>query len=200
VGELILVRHAETALNTDRRYQGHVNPGLTPAGIKQARALAGCLVGCSFQTAWCSDLRRARQTALLALPGQDVRPEAMLRELDFGAFDGRTYEENEALHGRRFRRWVQSPASVCPPGGERLSELADRVGVWFAELSVDSRHVAVTHAGPIHMLLALCNGISFATAQQRSLQPCGMVKSVLTSGSIPEQRVMPWATEPFRTI
>lgn len=191
MGELILVRHAETALNADRRYQGHVNPGLTSTGIKHARALAGRLVGCSFQTAWCSDLRRARQTAQLALPGQSVRPEARLRELDFGAFDGFTYEENEALYGKRFRRWVQNPASICPPGGEWLSELADRVGVWLAELPVESRHIAVTHAGPIHMLFALCNGIPFATARRRSLQPCSVVRIVLTSGSVPEQRVMP---------
>ena len=42
---LILVRHAESAWNAERRFQGRTDVGLSDAGREQAAALARALPG-----------------------------------------------------------------------------------------------------------------------------------------------------------
>ena len=50
-----------------------------------------------------------------------------LRELDFGQFEGRTYEEIEREHPEFFRSWMETPTLVRFPGGESYAELRERV-------------------------------------------------------------------------
>src|SRR5260370_6596529 len=126
---LTLIRHAATASNDDGRYQGQGDPDLSIRGVSQAKALARRLVeqGAVFDSIWASDRRRAWHTAALAVPRARVRQDARLRELDFGVFDGRTYEENLARHPNLFPAWLADPWHVRPPLGGTLAELATRI-------------------------------------------------------------------------
>lgn len=206
---LTLVRHAATALNAAVRYQGHIDPPLSPAGEAAARALAKRLreppvgpwsagrppapMGDGRFATWAadgrpadrepaatlvysSDLVRARRTAALAFPGAEVRPDPRLRELHFGAFDGRTYAENVARFGRRFHAWLEDPARVRPPGGELLGELEARVLDWLADLPRAGRVIAVTHAGPIRVLLAHLARVPFDDARRTPIAPCDVIR------------------------
>lgn len=173
---LLLVRHAETALNAERRYQGLVDPPLSPAGVARAERLRTTLAslgegGASFRSVHSSDRRRALQTAAVAMPGVRVTADPRLRELDFGAFDGRTWEENLAAHGDLFRAWVNDPAGVRPPSGETLDDLERRVEEWLHELPLDVDIVVFTHAGVIHVILARALGISFHQARGEAMAP-----------------------------
>jgi broad specificity phosphatase PhoE len=147
---VVLVRHAETVASVERRYLGWSDAALTAAGRAAAAAL-GERIG-PADIVFSSDLARALETARIALPGVVVEPDARLRELNFGAFDGRTYEENVAAHGALFRAWMDDPYAVRPPQGELLGELEARVGEWLAALPAAGRIVAFTHAGAMHAL------------------------------------------------
>ncbi|HEX7051917.1 MAG TPA: histidine phosphatase family protein [Longimicrobiales bacterium] len=249
---LTLVRHAATALNATRRYQGHVDPPLSREGESQARGLAAVLGpalstgapagpagygdapgsdGRSTRraapggvpavhtpvrvtlprtptaahrtpgadpgrtpetstgrrvrtpTVYTSDLRRARRTAALALPGIRAIPEPRLRELDFGAFDGRSYDENLAAFGDAFRAWIADPARVPPPGGERLDELEARVLDWLAGLPRDGHVIAFTHGGPIRVILAHLRGVPFTATPHTPVAPGGMIEFAIPGGA-----------------
>ncbi len=172
MNELILARHGATAWNEARRLQGASDPPLSQAGRAEARLLGSRLAGSvsQGQIVWTSDLRRARETARLALPEGRLRPDARLREYDFGVFDGSTWEENESTHGNLFREWAADPEAAPPPGGETLKEFRARVAGWLAEVRTgDRRGVVVAHGGVIGMIHALLTFGSFS--KSRLLMP-----------------------------
>ena len=72
---------------------GQCDVGLTPEGIFQAAALAARLPG--VERVISSDLRRAVQTAerIAAHAGVTVELDARLREISYGAWDGRPWQE-----------------------------------------------------------------------------------------------------------
>ena len=174
MGRLILVRHGETTLNAERRYQGRVDPPLSERGTKQAESLRHVLARAVAEptpnaraqdSSWqvhVSPALRCRQTARVALAQSVAHIDQRLAELDFGAFDGRTYEENLEAHGDGFRAWTRDPDGVRPPGGETLAELRMRVDAWLELLPLHYNVVAFTHAGPIRAALAHLLGLPFA--------------------------------------
>ena len=88
---VLLIRHGETAWNLDRRWQGQADIPLTPAGHRQALALAGRL--CALFPAlrlYTSDLARAQETARHVAAEYDTafRVEPRWREMDVGAWTG----------------------------------------------------------------------------------------------------------------
>lgn len=176
---LILVRHCETALNVGRRYQGRVDPGLTRRGEEQAVALGARLarelnereLARAEIEVHCSGCERALQTSALALPGVLPVVDDRLRELDFGAFDGRTYQENLDAHGERFRAWISDPTGVRPPGGETLVELCSRTSSWLASLASQPCVIAFTHGGPMRALLSQLLEVPFAEVWELSIEP-----------------------------
>jgi broad specificity phosphatase PhoE len=136
---LVLVRHGETEHNAARRYHGHGDAPLTPAGRTQAAVLRDRLARLTARSDTrlvSSDLGRARETARIAFPRQRVDMDARLRELHFGGFDGLTHEDCLAAHGALYRDWITDPATVRPPGGETVAELEARMLEWLARQEV----------------------------------------------------------------
>lgn len=158
VTQLFLVRNGETAWNAEGRYQGQANPALNERGREQARRLAESLQGIEFDVAYTSDLDRAQSTAeIIAQDGLWVFTDPRWRELSFGEWEGKRFEEIAEHDSDRLREWVKDPIGSPPPSGESLRELADRVTSAAAELCSEYPHgniLVITHAGPIRCLVA----------------------------------------------
>lgn len=144
---IFLIRHAQAKGNDRRVFLGHNDPLLSPAGHEQAAALRQRFAGVA--SVWASDLRRAIQTARALAP--EVRIDARLREVDFGLWTGRTWEEIERRWPAELRAWRADPEHVAPPGGETLSQLRRRALAAVAALAPGS--LVVTHGGVIRALL-----------------------------------------------
>jgi probable phosphoglycerate mutase len=99
--EIYLVRHAEDAAAAAQRFG---DEGLTQRGEAQARAAARSLRAISFDRAFCSPLRRARETAELLLQRRSVplEIEPDLAEGSAGALLGMGLEEARGLYPRDF--------------------------------------------------------------------------------------------------
>ena len=87
-----IVRHGKTLMNTLEKVQGWCDSPLTHEGIETARHLGYGLDKVYFRTAYCSDLRRTRQTVdiILGAKGQGDIPVIELpglREACFGSFE-----------------------------------------------------------------------------------------------------------------
>ncbi len=168
--ELVVVRHGVTQWNRERRYQGQRDiPLLLPDAVPGLDRLREALMPFEFDSVYCSDLTRCRQTLAHASEGrEDAWPthfDARLRELDFGDYEGRTYDELEALPA--YRAWIDSAGEQAPPGGESTAELRQRLDGWFADMLRDctppGRHrvLVVTHGGVIRELRRRFEGIGF---------------------------------------
>jgi len=161
---LLLVRHGETGANAGRRFSGSGDVPLNERGREQAEALRKALLAEEIHRIHCSDLIRARDTAGAIAEGRPIEiiPTPNLRELDFGEWEGMTYEEIRRRDPEILGRWEADPALVAPPGGESLDGLDRRVGTFMAglpDLRGGQTALVVGHAGSIRMLLCRVLGL-----------------------------------------
>jgi broad specificity phosphatase PhoE len=161
---LILARHGQTDWNASRRYQGHAKVPLNKTGLQQAAALGQRLAHENIDAIYASDLPRAWQTAQIVAQacGQPVVAEPLLREMDFGDWQGRSHAEIHAQQADAPPGGHQEPLSYAPPGGETLGQLAERVGAALdrARRTQQGRTVLwITHGGPLRTLLCLVLGL-----------------------------------------
>jgi broad specificity phosphatase PhoE len=96
MGELVLIRHGETAWSRTGQHAGCTDLPLTPAGEDAARALAPRLARREFAAVYSSPLSRAVRTAELAgLSGAELDTD--LIEWDYGHYEGLTAEQIQEL-------------------------------------------------------------------------------------------------------
>lgn len=126
---LLLARHGQTEWNADRRFQGHTDIALSERGRIQAHALGRALRGHNVTAAYVSPMRRAIETAEIALAdaGIPFTPIEELRELSLGAWEGCTVDEIRQQDGDPYGAWLRAPLDCPPPGAEPLHDVRDRV-------------------------------------------------------------------------
>jgi alpha-ribazole phosphatase/probable phosphoglycerate mutase len=159
-----LIRHAEPDASVRGRCYGSLDTGLSPAGREQAARLAERLIAEPFAALCSSPRRRAIETAeAIAAPhglGVAVVPE--FRELDFGDFEGRTYDDIAAAHPELYRQWMEAPTRVQFPHGESFARMRERVlGAYHALLAPhDGQTIGiVAHGGVVRIVLAGALGL-----------------------------------------
>lgn len=155
--EIYLIRHGKTAGNGEGRYIGATDEPLCSAGIEElnTRWQAGLP---EAEIVYTSDLIRTRQTAVLLFPDAEKRVRTGLRETDFGAFEGKNYQE---LNGRAdYQAWIDAAAEAAPPGGESREAFTERTREAFEaavkELYSEKtgRAAFVVHGGSIMAILS----------------------------------------------
>jgi alpha-ribazole phosphatase len=179
---LTLVRHGSTEWNETGRFQGWGDPPLSARGRGEAERLGAHLAGEEFGRVVTSGLLRARETAALALPGAHVETDPRLREMDFGAWDGLTWNECVARDGDLIQRWSEDPAAAAPPGGESLAAFETRIAAALADLPEEGSHLWIVHAGVIHAILARWMDIPLRRTFALHISACGITRAELFPG------------------
>jgi broad specificity phosphatase PhoE/ribonuclease HI len=157
---LLLLRHGQTELSTQRRYSGRGNPALTDVGRNQAEAAAQFLAQKGgIDAVVTSPLQRAYDTAAAAAKalGLDVAVDHDLIETDFGGWEGLTFGEAAERDPEQHRRWLRD-TSIAPPDGESFDSVAERVR--RAQARIINEHngetvLVVSHVTPIKTLLRM---------------------------------------------
>lgn len=124
---LELIRHGETVLQKEHRYQGVTDAPLSPLG-RDVLHPAGTLP----ERVVVTPLRRTRETAELLFPGVPQMVIPGLQEMNFGRFEGKNYLEME--NDPDYRTWVDGMCLGRCPGGESKAEYVRRVTRAFAAL------------------------------------------------------------------
>ena len=144
MGMLLIVRHGETIWNAEGRIQGHTDVGLSDMGVEQARLLGERLASIPIDVAYCSDLKRASETAKLALGKRDIvlNRTPRLREYHKGSFEGMTLAEIEAQFPDDYPRYLEKNLDYAPEGGETTRGVSSRMAEIFAEIK--AKHLSET--------------------------------------------------------
>lgn len=135
------------------RWQGQTDVALNDAGRRQAARLGERLDCLTFDAIYTSDMRRTEETARFARPsGAPVR-DPRLREMRFGTFEGKTWDDMSEEDRAALDRWRVNPYKNRLPGGESFEDLSARLQAWRATLPPQGRFLVFTHGGPIRCLL-----------------------------------------------
>jgi alpha-ribazole phosphatase len=79
-----------------------------------------------------------------------------LSELDFGRWEGLSWDNIYAQDAAGFDAWALQPLTHAPGGGESLVQLHQRVIKWLKDIQHQGikQAVVVTHGGPLRVLLS----------------------------------------------
>jgi probable phosphoglycerate mutase len=177
--ELVLIRHGETDMNRELRFQGHVDVALNALGLEQARRLAARLVGEKADALYASDLLRARQTAqpIAASLALQAVAEKGLREQSFGRIDGMRVDDIKEQHPEAWERWTRFEQDFAMPGGESTRQFHQRVmeAVYrLAMANAGKTLVLVTHGGVLDMIYRTARSLGLDGPRQSEIPNAGL--------------------------
>jgi alpha-ribazole phosphatase len=174
--DLILIRHPEVAIEAGVCY-GQTDVPLRRDVAESAREIEArlrelgvprCIEG------WHSSplMRCASLASALSGNSASVRVDARLAELDFGAWEGRAWDD---IDRAAIDTWAADIEHARPHGGESLVEFAGRALRWFEEKTGDNEAVhVIAHAGVMRVLAAYMLKIERANALQWAIDYGGI--------------------------
>ncbi len=153
--EIYLLRHGDTG--KQGCYLGATDVPLSAKGLAQVRDTAKTLRQKNIDRVFCSPMLRCRQTFEQLELANPYRIDELLKEVDFGRWEGKSFAEIVAGDAEAVADWARDPAQFCFPGGEALVNFHNRVSAIMKMLGEDSseRILVVTHGGVIRHLLCL---------------------------------------------
>ncbi len=125
VKRLFLLRHGSTGM--DGRYVGATDLPLGSDGAVDLTDTAAFLQRQQIDTVFCSPMRRCRQTIELLGLACPVEIVEELREIDFGRWEGRSFEEICREDERLVDQGAEDAENFAFPDGEAIADFALRV-------------------------------------------------------------------------
>jgi alpha-ribazole phosphatase len=154
---IALIRHLAPSIAAGICY-GRLDIAAAPVTADRVARLAANPVMLGVTQVWTSPARRCRALAAalaVRLPAR-LTIDDRLQELDFGAWEGKSWD---AIPLAALDRWAASPLTFAPPGGESGAALVQRVRNFCADLTRDPQScIVVSHGGPLKVLIALLQG------------------------------------------
>jgi glucosyl-3-phosphoglycerate phosphatase len=185
---LILVRHGVTDWNREGRWQGRLDPPLSETGLREAALVAARVAADDAlrpARILSSTLARASETARVIgeAVGVAVEAEARLVEIGAGEWEGRTHAELEATDGERYLTWRTTPG-YGPPGGEPLTDAADRVRTVLADVAASPSWpvLLVSHGGILRYLARELLDLSPERAEALDIDNASVSSAVRADG------------------
>jgi len=152
---IVLIRHAKTQGNIEKRYIGRTDEPLCGDGVTQAKTLFKSGKLPRRDALICSPYLRCTQTAEILYPDTAYEINNDLRECDFGIFEGKTHAE--LLNDDEYLSWLSTNCMQDIPGGESITAFKQRCLDAFAQTAggmPDDVTVAfIIHGGCIMAIL-----------------------------------------------
>lgn len=153
---LLLVRHPRPEVDPGLCY------GRSDVAADSAELLRVCATLPAGLPTWSSPLQRCASLARALNPPQ-LRFDARLAEMDFGAWELRSWDD---IPRAEVDAWSDDLLHYRPGGGESVLDVARRVAAFRADLSREGHAEAliICHAGTIRLLRALHTGLPLEAA------------------------------------
>ena len=165
--KVYLIRHGETTANSEKRFAGVMDVSLTPKGELQAEQAGEKLKTVEFDAFYCSDLKRAMDSATIIGKYQTLKPTVLseLREMNFGIWEGKRMAEIKDQDSVLLDKWFKDFDNFVVPSGESVKEMFERVTKAYKKIiepynpDDDVKIAIVAHGGVIQALMSyLCYG------------------------------------------
>ena len=158
----IFIRHGKTEYNEQRKYCGSTDTGLSELGRAELETadVQAYLKEDTPDLVFCSPMLRAQETADLLFSDFPALPLLLsqeLREIDFGKFEGKSYEELK--DDPEYTAWLDTNCEGLIPDGDFPDRFREDVCLGFesiretCETEGVSAAAIVTHGGVIGAIL-----------------------------------------------
>lgn len=121
---LTLIRHGKTPSNREHRYLGVTEEALSGEGRKQLEILAEKDILKKTWLLFISPMLRCQESAGILFPGRKAYPIEEWREMNFGAYEGKNYEDLK--NDSYYQKWIDSNGTLPFPEGESQQEYIKR--------------------------------------------------------------------------
>ncbi len=152
--------HGTTTDNENHISSGWSDVELSELGKQQSIELKEKTKDKKFDVVFCSDLKRAHDSAKLSWEGiYEIIPDARLRECNYGEYNGQSSEIVEPMQEKMITERF--------PGGESYEDVKNRIADFleFLKQNYDGKHVAiVAHKAPQLALNVLLKGKTWEQA------------------------------------
>ena len=162
---IYLIRHGMTKYNAQKKYMGYTDEPVIGEKLGDYEGLRSILEKETINTIYSSDLIRCQQTASYLFSGQSFNLDRRLREISFGDWEGKTYEQLK--HIPAYCNWLSNWETESIPNGENGQQFRGRVMEFLKEniLLEDNfgkKLVIVSHGGVIrHIVSALYDNLDY---------------------------------------
>jgi alpha-ribazole phosphatase/probable phosphoglycerate mutase len=189
------LRHGEPV--GGRRYRGQIDDPLSEKGWRQMRAATAGTAPWSAIVS--SPLVRCRAFAeeLAAVSGLPLTFDERLKEVGFGAWEGKTADELRAVDPDCVLRFKLDPVANRPEGAEALDAFHARVVAAFEDMLArhDGAHVlVVAHAGVMRMAIAHVLGLEPARAYHLQIGSAAMARLCVEGRGAARHDALHWLT------
>jgi len=154
---LYLMRHGAIEATEGKRFVGQIDLPLSLHGRKQAGWQARHLMDIPFSGVWCSDLKRAYETAAIVSRdrGLSIISAPELREINLGQWDGTEMTQIRRHFPDLWQARGEDFGHFRPPGAESFADLQQRAVPFIRNIAAQSagNTLIVTHAGVIRVLI-----------------------------------------------
>ncbi|NEZ47029.1 alpha-ribazole phosphatase [Clostridium niameyense] len=165
---IYLVRHGETEENKNKNYYGKMDVSLNKRGVDQSKKVGKFLENIKFNKVYVSNRKRAKDTANIILKknkasltqGLSINnlliEDSRINELNFGGFEGKTYDEIGKLYPEQQRLWEMDWKNFTPPSGESAISFFSKAKDFIESIKKqpEGNYLIVTHGGVIRMIYA----------------------------------------------
>ena len=177
---VVLVRHGHVEGIAPARFRGRTELPLTEYGLRQAAATRDFLsLFVRPAAVYASPLSRCIQTGEILGQPHGCVPEPLpdFSDMDYGAWQGRTFDDVRASAPGAFAQWFRAPHPAAIPGAETLYDVAVRVARVLR--MVVSRHqgetvLLVGHDSVNQIFLLLAMELPFSRYWLFRQSPCGV--------------------------
>jgi broad specificity phosphatase PhoE len=162
--KLIIIRHGETEWNARHKVQGLSDQPLSKEGMWQADLLGGRFAKTDIDAIYTSTLKRATKTAEAVgkyHPGLKVNVEKALNEMDWGAWEGLSFEQIRKKYPKQFASRLLDKYHFAPKGGESPSDLRKRLTPFLKKIVKKHKGqtvLIVGHGGINRVLMGIIMG------------------------------------------
>ena len=157
--EITYLVHGTTTDNEQGKATGWLPGELSELGKQQAQELGDLVADKKFDVVFCSDLKRAVDSAQLAFADKyEIIQDNRLRECNYGDFDGQDHTFKDDM-----KSYIDTPF----PNGESYADVEVRIQAFLEDLkkNYQDKHIAiVAHQAPQLVLEVIANGKTWEQA------------------------------------
>ncbi len=135
--KVLLIRSGNTEYECQGRIQGTLDVPLSEDGRKQVEDLADALREQQIDILYYGPCRCVQQSTEIVNQKLDLKTKKLdaFQNLDHGLWQGMLIDDVKTKQPKVYKQWQERPESVCPPDGETVKQVRERVQTALTKLA-----------------------------------------------------------------